>query len=69
MCSFTMFKLIIKHFYPNNLNLVPMKTTLNYSFKRQSKNHLDWLIYIIKSERCHEIESSIVNYNSNVLLD
>lgn len=64
-----MFKLNIKQFYPNNLNFLLMNTTLNYSFKRQSKNHLDWLIYIIKSERCHEIESSIVTYDDNALLD
>lgn len=35
-----------------------MKTTLNYNFKRQSKNHLDWLVNFIKSERYFEIESS-----------
>ncbi|MFD0991330.1 hypothetical protein ACFQ1R_14580 [Mariniflexile jejuense] len=46
-----------------------MKTALNYNFKRQSKNHLEWLINIIKSERYYEIESSIVNFNSNVNID
>lgn len=46
-----------------------MKTTLTYSFKRQSKNHLDWLINIIKSERYSEIESSIINFNTHVITD
>lgn len=40
-----------------------MKTTLNYKFKRKSKNHLDWLINIIKSERYYLIEASIVGTN------
>lgn len=35
-----------------------MESTLNYSFKRQSKNHLDWLIYIIKSEKYYEVETN-----------
>lgn len=46
-----------------------MKTTLNYNFKRQSKNHVDWLINIIKSERCSEIETTIVNFNNTIILD
>jgi len=46
-----------------------MKTTLNYSFKRQSENHLDWLINFIKSERYYEIEATIVNFNSSVFID
>lgn len=46
-----------------------MKTTLNYSFKRQSENHLDWLINTIKSERYYEIEATIVNFNTNICLN
>ncbi|HMQ45560.1 hypothetical protein [Mariniflexile maritimum] len=46
-----------------------MNTTLNYQFKRQSNNHLDWLINIIKSERYYEIEASIVNFNSSGYFD
>ena len=38
-----------------------METTLNYNFKRQSENHLDWLINIIKSEKYYEIDSYIVD--------
>lgn len=34
-----------------------MEKTLNYNFKRQSKNHLDWLINFIKSERFCEMQS------------
>ena len=41
-----------------------METTLNYNFKRQSKNHLDWLINFIKTERCLEIEATILNNNT-----
>lgn len=40
-----------------------MKTTLNYKFKRKSKNHLDWLINIIKSERYYLVEANIVTTN------
>jgi hypothetical protein len=35
-----------------------MESTLNYSFKRQSENHLDWLINIIKSEKYYEVETN-----------
>jgi hypothetical protein len=28
-----------------------MEATLNYPFTRKSKNHLDWMINIIKSEK------------------
>lgn len=38
-----------------------MEATLNYSFKRQSKNHLDWLMNIIKSEKYYTADSYIVN--------
>gem|GEM_PF-2272944 len=37
-----------------------METTLNYRFKRQSKNYFEWLLYTIKSEKYHEAESQIV---------
>lgn len=33
-----------------------METTLNYKFKRQFKNHLDWLVNIIKSEKYYQFE-------------
>ncbi|MBP0905706.1 hypothetical protein ACFSKN_15925 [Mariniflexile gromovii] len=46
-----------------------MKTTLTYSFKRQSKNHLDWLINIIKSEKYSEIEASLLSNNSTLFID
>ena len=28
-----------------------MEATLNYPFSRKSKNHLDWMVNIIKSEK------------------
>lgn len=37
-----------------------MEATLNYPFKRQTENHLDWLINVIKSERYFEADSYIV---------
>ena len=40
-----------------------METTLRYRFIRQSKNHLDWLVNIIKSERYFEDEG----YASNII--
>ncbi|WP_308993062.1 hypothetical protein QLS71_011250 [Mariniflexile litorale] len=46
-----------------------MKTTLKYKFQRQSENHLDWLINFIKSERCFEIEATLINNNSALFLD
>jgi hypothetical protein len=33
-----------------------METTLNYPFERKSKNHLDWMINIIKSEKYYLYE-------------
>ncbi|MEN3324885.1 hypothetical protein VP395_14190 [Mariniflexile soesokkakense] len=45
-----------------------METTLRYNFKRKSKNHLDWLINIIKSERYFEIET-LICYNNTLFLD
>lgn len=46
-----------------------METTLNYNFKRQSENHLDWLINIIKSERYYEIEATLVNTKNTMFID
>ncbi|WP_299226074.1 hypothetical protein [uncultured Psychroserpens sp.] len=41
-----------------------MEATLNYNFKRQSKNHLDWLSRIIKSEKYFLADSYIVSPKS-----
>lgn len=38
-----------------------METTLTYRFRRQTKNHLDWLLYIVKSERYFEDEGFVSN--------
>ncbi len=38
-----------------------METNLNYNFKRQSKNYIDWLANFIKSERYFDMEA-IVSY-------
>lgn len=46
-----------------------MKTTLNYNFKRQSKNHLDWLVNIIKSEKYYQIEGDIINFQNSAYRD
>ena len=46
-----------------------METTLNYKFKRQFKNHLDWLVNIIKSEKYYQFEGRIVSFQNNVLID
>ncbi|MFI0427916.1 hypothetical protein [Mariniflexile sp. HMF6888] len=46
-----------------------METTLKYNFKRQSKNHLDWLINIIKSERYFETEATLISNNNTLFLD
>ena len=37
-----------------------MEANLNYTFKRKSENHIDWLLNIIKSEKYYEIDSYIV---------
>ena len=37
-----------------------MEVTLNYPFKRQSENHLDWLINIIKSEKYFQADGFVV---------
>lgn len=39
-----------------------METTLPYHFTRRSTNYFDWLLNTIKSEKYHEAESQIVNY-------
>ncbi len=46
-----------------------METTLNYHFKRQSENHLDWLINIIKSEKYYQVEGNIINFNNSAYID
>ncbi|WP_162623269.1 hypothetical protein [Confluentibacter sediminis] len=46
-----------------------MKTTLNYNFKRQSKNHLDWLINVIKSEKYYQVEGDIINFTHSAYID
>lgn len=43
-----------------NLNTMIMEATLNYSFKRKTENHFDWLLNIIKSEKYYEADSYIV---------
>ncbi|HLW06325.1 hypothetical protein [Xanthomarina gelatinilytica] len=40
-----------------------MEATLNYRFNRQSENHLDWLLNIIKSEKYYQADSYIVPLN------
>ncbi|HLV38335.1 hypothetical protein [Xanthomarina sp.] len=37
-----------------------MEARLNYSFRRKSENHLDWLLNIIKSEKYHLADSYII---------
>ncbi len=44
-----------------------METTLKYKFKRRSKNHLDWLINIVKSEKYYLLEASIVDLKNSML--
>jgi len=46
-----------------------METTLKYKFKRQSKNHLDWLVNIIKSEKYYQFEGHIVSFQNNTFRD
>lgn len=46
-----------------------METTLNYNFKRQSKNHLDWLINIIQSEKYYQDEGNIINFQNSAYID
>ncbi|XCF07479.1 hypothetical protein ABI125_06375 [Tamlana crocina] len=43
-----------------------METTLKYTFKRRSENHLDWLINIVKSEKYYQLEASIVNLKAGM---
>ncbi|MCF1191479.1 hypothetical protein LRR18_07780 [Mangrovimonas sp. AS39] len=40
-----------------------MKPTLNYTFKRRTKNHLDWLLNVIKSEKYFLAEGYILTVN------
>ncbi|WP_157514621.1 hypothetical protein [Mangrovimonas sp. TPBH4] len=42
-----------------------MEHALPYRFKRRSKNHFDWLLNVIKSEKYHEAESIIVEHTFN----
>ncbi|WP_157503205.1 hypothetical protein [Mangrovimonas xylaniphaga] len=42
-----------------------MEQALPYRFKRRSKNHFDWLLNVIKSEKYHEAESIIVEHTYN----
>jgi len=37
-----------------------MEATLNYSFKRKTENHFDWLLNTIKSVKYYEADSYIV---------
>jgi hypothetical protein len=46
-----------------------MEAKLKYNFKRQSENHLDWLINIIKSEKYYQIEANIINFKNGVYMD
>ncbi len=43
-----------------------METTLKYTFERRSKNHLDWLLNIVKSEKYYQLEASIVNLKTGM---
>ncbi|WP_417213751.1 hypothetical protein [Bizionia sp.] len=38
-----------------------MNQTLHYEFERKSKNHLDWLINVIKSEKYFQADSIIIS--------
>ncbi len=38
-----------------------MEQILRYRFKRRSKNHYDWLLNIIKSEKYYQAEGMIVS--------
>ena len=41
-----------------------MKSTLNYNFKRQSKNYLDWMLNVIKSEKYY-LDQGRISYFKN----
>ena len=43
-----------------------METSLNYNFQRKSKNHVDWFLNIIKSEKYYQIEAIILNNQQEV---
>lgn len=46
-----------------------MEATLNYKFKRKFKNHLDWLVNIIKSEKYYQFEGNIVHFKNSAFRD
>jgi hypothetical protein len=37
-----------------------MEKALNYSFKRRTTNHLEWLYYVVKSEKFYEADAVII---------
>ena len=37
-----------------------MENVLKYQFERRSKNHLDWLYHVIRSEKYYEADAVIV---------
>ncbi|MBD0832094.1 hypothetical protein [Aestuariibaculum sediminum] len=43
-----------------NLKYSIMEATLKYKFNRKSKNHIDWLLNVIKSEKYYLTDSYIV---------
>ena len=46
-----------------------MERNLRYRFHRRSKNHFDWLLNIIKSEKYYQAEGMIIlNKNNERLL-
>lgn len=44
-----------------------MEAKLNYNFKRQSKNYLDWLVNFIKSEKYYQMEACIIDKNGMLI--
>jgi hypothetical protein len=44
------------------LNRYIMELALNYRFERRTKNHLEWLVDVIKSEKYYQAESYIPNH-------
>jgi hypothetical protein len=40
-----------------------MEAKLQYDFKRQSKNYIDWLLYFVKSEKYYEMDGYITDRN------
>jgi len=37
-----------------------MEKSLNYQFNRRSENYLDWLYYVINSEKFYEADAVII---------